>query len=333
ATMAGAGRGRWLTLPAFALGAGLFLWGADRVPETIRADASQPMVRVVQPNAPQHLKWQPDYIPLFFRRLMAHSAAEGTRGRPDVVIWPEAAVGFVPQNEPLAAARIAEAAGAPVILGAMHPSGGRDGGVFYNALVTLLPGGEIGPRYDKHHLVPFGEYLPIKGLLEAVGLRQLAQHGGASFGPGPRTVSLPGLPAFAAAICYEMIFPHLVIAPGPRPGWIVTITNDAWFGGFAGPQQHLDQARFRAIEQGLPVARAANTGISTVIDPYGRLEGQVALHRDGFWDQRLPNPLAPTLYSRTGDLPVIALLAVILGILLCIKRLTIRFDNSSVEES
>ncbi|MEO1460482.1 MAG: apolipoprotein N-acyltransferase, partial [Pseudomonadota bacterium] len=209
--------------------------------------------------------------------------AESVSGRPDLILWPEMAVTFPVADYPEAAAQIAEAAaGAPVILGSFHPERSGPETEWLNALVTVIPDGTIGPRYDKHHLVPFGEYMPMKEVMSAIGLQQLAQHGGLSAGTGPAALSVAGLPRFAATVCYEMIFPHQIIGPGPRPDWILTITNDAWFGGFAGPQQHLAQAKFRAVEQGLPVARAANTGISTILDSYGRMQAQLSLHRDGY---------------------------------------------------
>jgi apolipoprotein N-acyltransferase len=120
------------------------------------------------------------------------------------------------------------------------------------------------------------------------------------------------VPPFSALICYEAIFPHEAVAGGRRPEWIVQLTNDAWFGTFAGPQQHYAQARIRAIEQGLPIVRAANTGISAVVDPYGREVESLPLDRYGKVDRKLPAPLPPTLYSRTGDLPALASVVILL---------------------
>ena len=131
-------------------------------------------------------------------------------------------------------------------------------------------------------------------------------------------IELPGLPSFSALICYEIIFPQRVVPPGQRPGWILQVTNDAWFGSVGGPQQHLAQARIRAIEQGLPVVRAANTGISAVIDPFGRVIASMPLDTHGHIDARLPAPLAPTLYARHGDLPAMAL--VLLAFFLCSRH-------------
>jgi len=170
-----------------------------------------------------------------------------------------------------------------------------------------MPGGQFGPQYNKHHLVPFGEYLPFEGLLTKLGLAKFGNRGGFASGPGPQTIELPGLPAFSPLICYEAIFPYAVIG-AERPKWMVHLTNDAWFGDFAGPQQHYAQARFRAVEQGLPLVRAANTGISAIVDPYGREVVSVGLHNYDHIDAKLPAEIEPTLYSRFGDRPILFLI-------------------------
>ena len=221
-----------------------------------------------------------------------------------MVIWPEASVYFLPAARPEEIARISAAAGdAWLLMGAQHGERTADGDRWTNALVTISPSGEFGPRYDKHHLVPFGEYLPYPEVLGLLGLRQIVRQGGFSAGPGPQVLDVPGLPPFSALICYEMIFPHQVVPADRRPAWLLQVTNDGWFGSYGGPQQHLAQARIRAIEQGLPVVRAANTGISAVIDPAGRVLVQMALHTHGHFDAPLPSAAAPTLYAKTGDLP------------------------------
>jgi apolipoprotein N-acyltransferase len=150
--------------------------------------------------------------------------------------------------------------------------------------------------------VPFGEYLPFQGALEAIGLSQLTRiRGGFSAGPRRATVTLRDAPPFAPLICYEAIFPDEVVDPGNRPGWLLNVTNDAWFGTTIGPYQHLDQARIRAVEQGLPLVRAANSGISAVIDGYGRIRRSLALETAGAIEQDLPRALAPTPYAGYGD--------------------------------
>ncbi len=301
-------------------------WGALAVLGLLWADGARRLVapepaaegtvlRIVQPNAEQHLKWEPGHRELYLRRLMTLSAAPpGEIGPPDAVIWPETALTFLPQDQPEAVAAVASSArGAPLLTGALfyEPVGGRRR--WSNALMAVAPSGEILARYDKHHLVPWGEYLPQRWLLERLGLDAIAGMGGLGFapGPGPRRLELPGLPPLAPSICYEMIFAHEVVASGPRPEWILHLTNDAWFGRFAGPQQHLAQARIRAIEQGLPVVRAANTGISAVIDARGRVRKSLPLGTHGAIDATLPAPRPLTLYARTGDAPALAVLALL----------------------
>lgn len=282
------------------------LWtaGTIRIAPLTKPDSDQPLIRLVQPNAPQHLKWVPGYREEFYQRLLTATAAPSRKPgeTPDLVIWPEMAVHFVPAENPTELERISEAAnGASVMLGAFHREI-RDGRDFLtNAFHTILPDGSTGPRYDKHHLVPFGEFMPLVGLLGRLGLPDFSKGVGFSRGEGPVTLRLPGLPSFSPNICYEAIFPYEVVG-SERPEWIAQITNDAWFGSFAGPQQHLAQARFRAVEQGLPVVRATNTGISAMIDPYGRVVASIEMHNYDRLDVRLPKPLSSTIYSIVGDI-------------------------------
>jgi apolipoprotein N-acyltransferase len=284
------------------------------------------VLRLVQPNAAQTLKWQPDHAKIFYARLMTATAAppDPALGPPAAVIWPETAVTFLPAYQPERRAEIAAAAGgAPVILGALHGER-RDGEEqWFNSLMAILPDGSLGPRYDKHHLVPFGEYLPYESVLGLIGLRQLVRQGGFTPGPGPQVLEVPGLPPFSPLICYEMIFPSEVVPANARPGWLLQLTNDGWFGSFGGPQQHLAQARIRAIEQGLPVVRVANTGISAAIDAHGRVLTRIALQTDGYRDIRLPGALPPTLYARYGDVPSMSL--VVLVFFLCSRRRGLRY--------
>ncbi|NOR64312.1 MAG: apolipoprotein N-acyltransferase [Rhodobacteraceae bacterium] len=270
-------------------------------------------VRLIQPNAIQTQKWDPEFIPLFYQRQLTLSAKIG---KPDIVIWPEAAIAYLPDEQPFVRTQITTAAQAPVILGARR----RDAEGAYNALFLLNKDSSIEAVYDKYHLVPFGEYMPLQGLARQVGLKGLAEQMGASnaFGTGPKILEAEGVPPFLPLICYEAIFPQGVA--GPRPAWLVQITNDAWFGERAGPYQHLAQARVRAIEQGLPLARAANTGISAMIDPLGRLAASLPLGEDGFLDAPLAKPLPPTLLARWGQWSVIALVMLLLAAGIALNR-------------
>jgi apolipoprotein N-acyltransferase len=173
----------------------------------------------------------------------------------------------------------------------------------YNSIYLIDHNGSILSIYDKLHLVPFGEYLPFQSFLENLGLMQLTKMPG-GFIPGERRrrMAVPGAPAMLPLICYEAIFPGEAVPPGERPGWLLNLTNDAWFGISPGPYQHLQQARLLAIEEGLPLVRAANTGVSAVIDPLGRIVGSLPLGSAGTLDSALPRPIAATIYARIGDL-------------------------------
>jgi apolipoprotein N-acyltransferase len=170
-------------------------------------------------------------------------------------------------------------------------------------MAAVSEAGEVLATYDKAHLVPFGEYLPLYSLLAPLGVSQITGGGqGYSEGSGIRTLKVAGLPPFSPLICYELIFPGAVVVPGQRPEWLMAMTDDSWFGPWTGPYQHLGIAKVRAAEEGLAVVRAANTGVSAVIDPYGRITHSLGLDRTGVLDANLPRPLPPTLYSIWGDL-------------------------------
>ena len=305
--------------PALAVSAALLLggsWiGAQRLAAPVALSETQ--IRIVQPNAPQHLKWRPDMAPVFFQRLLDLSAAPADTP-PDVVIWPETALAWRLDIAEEIFPLIADAAGgAEVIFGAQR----LDEQGFYNSLAVLQPDATISHVYDKHHLVPFGEYIPLASLLAATGLMPDAERRGYASGPGARVLDLGAAGRILPLICYEAIFARDVAAAPERPDWIVQITNDAWFGNSAMPYQHLDQTRLRAIEQGLPVARAANTGVSALIDPYGRILASHPLNEQGVIDAVLPAALAPTIYARLGNWPVWVLLLTLVGGLVLVRRM------------
>ncbi|MDE3237698.1 MAG: apolipoprotein N-acyltransferase [Paracoccaceae bacterium] len=262
------------------------------------------IVRLVQPNAAQSLKWRPDMAPVFFRRLLAETEAPGKR---DLTIWPETSVPFLLNRAGAGLGIIAEAGqGAPVALGIQRTEGFRA----YNSLAVIQPDGRVGAVYDKHHLVPFGEYIPLGNLfydLTGVPTYAPSQGYGYSPGPGPQVLDLGALGHVLPLICYEGIFPQ-DLRTGRRPDWIVQITDDGWFGTLAGPYQHLAQVRLRAIGQGLPILRVANTGVTAVIDAKGRVLKSLPLDTQGHIDTAIPGALAPTPYSRTGDWPMLEIL-------------------------
>ncbi len=264
-------------------------------------------VRIVQPNAAQQLKWLPEFQEMFFQRLLESTAAEGSV---DMVIWPETAVNFLPDRRPDLLAEVAAAAhGADVVFGARHFQDGD----WFNSLFVLDSQGEIAARYDKHHLVPFGEYLPLNDFANSIGWRALADVTALGFseGDGPQTIETPSVPAFSPLICYEAVFPVYAEGSGKRPEFLLQITNDAWFGNLSGPYQHLAQARIRAIEQGLPLIRAANTGVSAIVNARGQVVAQLPLGVAGHLDGVLPAALVPTIYARTGDWLIFAVLGLL----------------------
>ena len=297
-----------------------YLGGAIRLagaPELMDPTAMVPGIklRLVQPNLPQANKWRDDLRESNLREHVALSRSPGFESL-TTVVWPETAASYFLDLDRLH--REIAAAAAP--LGGLLLTGapritprGVEPLQIWNSLFAITANAEVVGVYDKAHLVPFGEYVPFRGILPLAKMT----HGGTDFspGPGPRTLDLPGLPPTSPLICYEAIFPNAVIATTPeRPQWLLAITNDGWFGISAGPHQHLAAARMRAIEEGLPLARAANTGISAMIDPYGRELGRIALGEKGILDAPLPKPVATPLYGRLGNLPAFLLLLIFLGL-------------------
>lgn len=290
-------------------------WGGQRLAEPLPPREPPVMVRLVQPNATQVEKWDPEREAQIFSRLRALSQSPGPV-RPDVTIWPETAVPFLLDRDPEAQmAAAASAAPGLLVTGIRRVEPAGDDWLWFNSLALLAPDGAVRSVYDKSRLVPGGEYLPLEGLVARLGLSALT---GGSFtpGPGPAVIEAAPLPAFQPLICYEAIFPEIAHGLSPRPEWLLQVTNDAWFGLVSGPYQHLDQARFRAIEQGLPLARAANTGISAMVDARGRVVAFLGLSETGVVDSPLPPALPYTPYARIGDSPLIVGFVLIFGLTL-----------------
>jgi apolipoprotein N-acyltransferase len=223
------------------------------------------------------------------------------------LIWPESAFPFVLTREPDALAQIAALLpeGTVLITGAVRAPEAPPGQKIeraYNSIYVIDHDGSILSVYDKIHLVPFGEYLPFQSFLESLGVMQLTKlPGGFIAGERRRVMDVPRAPRMLPFLCYEIIFPGEAMPSGARPGWLINLTNDGWFGISSGPYQHLQQARVRTIEQGLPLVRAANTGISAVIDPLGRIVKSLPLGIEGVMDAPLPRRIDAPLYARTGD--------------------------------
>lgn len=277
------------------------------------------VVRLVQPDIPQVLKWDPDTAAQTYRILLQLTADPPSGAAPDLIVWPETALPYLIDTDGPLLSQLRDAAGdARLLIGAIRVEGTRG----FNSLVEIGPQGGIAAIYDKHHLAPFGEYVPLDFLLGWLGLSAMtAQEGfGYTAGPGPRLLDFGPLGRALPLICYEAIFPQDVLSAPERPDWLLQATNDAWFGTLQGPFQHLAQTRLRAVETGLPLLRAANTGVSAVIDARGGVVAALALGERGRLDAAIPGALPPTLYWRTGDLPLAILLALALAALALARR-------------
>ena len=306
------------------LGAG-YVWGDTRL-ATAADETTGVRLRIVQANVDQADKWRPENSAEIFADYLDLTKTEGLNGI-DVVIWPETALPFLLEDSPDALVAIGEAlpqdtvliVGAARMIDRKEPDGREAGHDAFNSLLVVDNAGKVLGSYNKIHLVPFGEYLPFQDFLEGLGLMQLTGvRGGFSEGAGPRLLQIPGAPPVTPLICYEIIFPHEVSDRGVRSGWMLNVTNDAWFGSSAGPYQHFHQAQVRAVEQGLPLARAANTGISAVIDPWGRVLDDIGLGEKGFIDAALPKSGQKTTYAILGARMEILVLALALfGWLVC----------------
>ncbi|MFC0634054.1 apolipoprotein N-acyltransferase [Brevundimonas balnearis] len=312
-------------LAGVALIAGVWLAGAWRL-SSAQLQPTDTLLRIVQADVRQETKWSPEAYEGIVRRYINLTARPGA-ATPDIVIWPEGALPalandvFAPGAPEAQAMARALLPGQTLLVGLGRAEAGEDGVVrYHNALFALHDEGADGLRiaavYDKHRLVPFGEYLPLGELMSGIGLRSLV-HVPADFTPGPRPapIALPGAPNVQPLICYESLYPGFTPGGADRPAWIVNVSNDAWFGASSGPLQHLNLASFRAIETGLPIVRSTPTGVSAVIDPWGRVvEGErLDSGESGVIDARLPAPTRATLYGRFGDLILLALLLALLS--------------------
>jgi apolipoprotein N-acyltransferase len=281
----------------------LFVGGTARLALGPTETVPAVQLRIVQPNVAEADKFKRALALENWERLLQPSTSPAVKA-PTILIWPEAAPPFFLAREPVALEEIAHLTADKLLLtGAERFEIGPNRALrFYNSLVGFGRNGRVLFVYDKFHLVPFGEYVPFANLLDRIGITKLTQgEQGFSAGDGPRTFELPGAPSVGPLICYEILFPSAVVGR-IRPGWFINVTDDSWFGPSSGPYQHLLTARVRAIEEGIPVVRAANTGISAVIDPFGRTIATLPLDQMGVLDAPLPRSLASTLYVRLGDL-------------------------------
>ena len=311
ASLADRGRDRWLPGAMVLLFALLWIAGALRLAAIPTTDVPGVEVRLVQPDVRQQDKYVLKYRARNWRDLVDLTTAPAAK-TPTDIIWPEAAPPFLLARVPQALDQIAiiTAQDRVLMTGAVRViPAGENGFRFFNSLYIFGHGGELLGTYDKFHLVPFGEYLPLAALLSKLGISKLVDSpGGFTAGDGPKTFSIPGAPPVGPLICYEVLFPGEVVAQ-TRPGWFVNVTDDSWFGPSTGPYQHLLTARVRAIEEGIPIARAANTGISAMIDPAGRIIAILGLGKKGFIDSGLPRAVPTTPYARLGDVSFALMLA------------------------
>lgn len=321
---------RLFVIVCIATALGWTAFGIQRLTDAEDGQVDGVALRIVQPNIAQADKWDPTLGDDNFVALLELSAR---RTGPEQlglletshVIWPESAFPFLLTARPDALAAIGSTLplGAHLLAGAIraeprtHSVAGAPDRVFYNSIYALNDHGEIVDAYDKARLVPFGEMLPFSDLLEATGIRPLVSApAGFEAGPGANIVQTANAPAALALVCYEAIFSGFVRRGVEEfePGYLLNVTNDAWFGSSAGPHQHFHQARLRSVELGLPLVRAANTGISAVVDGYGRTQAALALGERNVLDSALPAQLAATPYRRYGDVPFAALLFLVLSI-------------------
>ncbi len=314
-------RAKTFILAAAALAlAGLYGVGFARLQGAAPISPAAPVIRIVQANIDQKDKWKPENLGMVFDTyvdLTRRPAATPGAPAPAIVIWPEGALPAVidqlvaPGSDYAPRLRDAIAPGQTLLMGANHADAGPAGERYYNSLVAFrreAGGLRVTAVYDKHHLVPFGEYMPAGELAQKVGFRSLV-HMPDDFTAGPRSQPIApwGVPAVQVLICYEALFPGVTRAgaarSGLRPAWILNISNDAWFGTGSGPLQHLNIASYRAIEEGLPIVRATPTGVSAIIDAYGRIQPgkTIGLGGMGAIDGQLPPALRTTLFGQLGD--------------------------------
>jgi apolipoprotein N-acyltransferase len=319
----GDSRHRWLApaLSALVLAA-MAAYGTVRLLQAPTAYVDNVRLRIMQPNLQQDDKFRYSQKQAVMNRyigLSNRASGPQTSGMANVthLIWPESAFPFFLTREADALAQIADLLpeGTVLITGGIRaPEGAAPNAAVnraYNSIYIIDQDGSVLSVYDKVHLVPFGEYLPFQDFMERLGFMQLTKVAG-GFIPGDRRriLTAPRAPSFAPLICYEIIFPGAAVPAGERPGWMLNLTNDGWFGISSGPYQHFQQSRLRAIEEGLPLVRAANTGISAVVDPLGRIVRSLPLGSEGVLDAPLPKPMTVTPYARFGDLPAMMMVAV-----------------------
>jgi apolipoprotein N-acyltransferase len=320
------GHGSWLrrAVPLAASASVLLAmvgFGQWRLAQPTPPDRAGVVLRIMQPDVPQDAKFRPQNRDAIMARYFSVSSAPGSE-KVTHYIWPESPFPFLLTRDRQALEEIAAMlkGRAVLITGAVRARAALPGEIsnaYFNGIQVIGTAGQVLGHADKIHLVPFGEYLPLAHWLEAVGLRTFVPVPGV-FTPGEKRIALsvPGLPDAAPLICYEAIFPGEVLPDGARPLWLLNVTNDAWFGITPGPHQHFAQARLRSIEEGLPLVRAANNGISAIVDSFGRIRTQLNLGETGIVDGPLPSAVDPPLFTQMRSFPLMLMLVLLAGIAL-----------------
>ncbi len=293
-------------------------------------------MRLVQPSIQQEKKWSPEHLS---KTVNLHIALSGLEAEKPLkaIIWPEAAIPCFFENHPglFEAVRGAIPEGAVLLTGAPRQEKTQDNAIpahVWNSLFALNEKGEILAIYDKSHLVPFGEYVPFREILPVEKLTPGTID--YSKGNGIKTINIQGIPPFSPLICYEAIFPGNVIDPTSKPQFLLNLTNDAWYGHTNGPYQHLSIVRVRAIEEGLPLVRTANNGISAVVDAYGKILYRLNLDAIGFIDFALPKNLpCNTIFSYLREIPFsfMIIVALLLSYLIRARENHVRDQESKTE--
>jgi apolipoprotein N-acyltransferase len=302
---------------------GLMLYGRVQLSTPITFHANF-QVQIVQPNIKQSEKWKLDKLGINFNQLTTLSTPqERAEYIPTAIIWPETALAPNMMNSPAVQERInsiltKHAKGSTLLTGALAAKFDISNHVqYFNNITAIKENTSPLQIYAKSHLVPFGEYIPFA---DYIPIKTITQFNGFAHGKGAQKITISDTPSFSPMICYEVIFPSKIVNKEHRPDWLLNVTNDGWYGKSAGPYQHFAQSRFRSIEQGLPLVRSANTGISGIIDPFGRVIASQDLMEQGLIVSKLPNPRPPTFYSKHGNSIFLILMLSLLSLLLFYKR-------------
>ena len=283
-------------------------YGVVRLPQGVAMTETH--LRIVQPNIPQSIKSSSEGR-FEAMQVLGDLSGKRTEVMPDITVWSETAYPFSIRD---ARADMYPPSGL-LVTGALRVEGTNETVKIFNSIAAIDAHGVVRDTFDKGQLVPFGEFVPLRSVLPLDKITP----GSLDFsrGKGPTTIAVDAAPSFSPLVCYEVVFPWLAVDEDHRPAWMVNATNDGWYGKSPGPYQHFAMGRMRAIEQGLPLVRAANSGISAIVDPYGRITGMLPLDVRGVVDGTLPAALKPTIYARTGELLTV-LTIVFFWILTCI---------------